>query len=59
MAVDSFDKGKVYAQRTACGAIWADIWEVIEELEGKKMTVSIPKVKAILMTISWPYYPSD
>ena len=46
MAVDSFAKGKVYAKRTACGAIWADIWEVIEELEGKGITISILKVKA-------------
>ena len=46
MAVDSFAKGKVYAQRTACGAIWADIWEILKELEGRGVTLSILKVKA-------------
>ena len=46
MAVGSFDKGKVYAQRTACGAIWGDIWEIVEDLEGKGIPLSTCKVQA-------------
>ena len=46
MAVDSSAKGKVYAQRTTCGATWAVIWGVLEELEEKRTIVSILKVKA-------------
>ena len=46
MAVDSFAKGKVYSQKTKCGAIWADIWSIIEELEAKGVVLSMLQVKA-------------
>ena len=45
MAVDSFAKGKVYAQKIACGAIWADIWELIGDHERKGVKISMLKVK--------------
>ena len=46
MAVDSFAKGETYSQLTACGAIWADIWKVIDELDEQGIKVDIRKVKA-------------
>ena len=46
MAVDSYAKGMQYAQLTACGAIWADIWVLVEVLESKGVTVEIKEVKA-------------
>ena len=46
LAVDSFAKGKAYSQLTKCGAIWADIWSIIEELRAKGVSVSMLKVKA-------------
>ena len=46
MAVDRFAKGKTYSQLTACGAIWADIWKVIELMDRKRINVDIHKVKA-------------
>ena len=46
MAVDSYAKGKTYSQLTACGAIWADIWKVVEILDQQGIKVEIKKVKA-------------
>ena len=46
MAVDSFAKGKTYAQRTACRAIWADVWKIVEELEHKGVSLHMFKIKA-------------
>ena len=46
MAVDSFAKGKVDSQKTKYGAIWADIWSIVEELEAKGIYISMLKVKA-------------
>ena len=33
-------------QKTKCGAIWADIWSIIDELEAKGIAISMLKVKA-------------
>ena len=46
MAVDSFAKGKVYSQKNKCGAIWADTWSIIDDLEAKGIAISMLKVKA-------------
>ena len=46
MAVDTFLKGNAYALRTACGAIWSDIWQVIEEFKQNGLSIDVRKVKA-------------
>ena len=46
MAVDSYAKGKCYAQETKCGAIWVDIWEVIDHHEQKGVKISMLNVKS-------------
>ena len=46
MAVDGFQRGKAYSQLSACGAIWADIWDTIQELSANQVRVTILKVKA-------------
>ena len=42
----SFAKGTVYAQSTTCGPIWAGTWEIVEELEGRGITLSILQFEA-------------
>ena len=37
---------KPYSQLTACGAIWADIWTIIQDLQASGVNVTIRKVKA-------------
>ena len=46
MAVDGFKKGRAYSKLTACGAIWADIWDVVEEIHQSGGSVTVLKVKA-------------
>ena len=46
MAVDGFARGRSYSQLTACGAIWAELCILIEELSAKGITIRIRKVKA-------------
>ena len=46
MAVDGFQKGRAFSKLTACGAIWADIWDIVEDIQGGGRQVNIIKVKA-------------
>ena len=57
MAVDSYAKGKSYAQNTKCGAIWDDIWERIDPHGEKGVKISILKVKSHTQTMNrWRRY---
>ena len=46
MAVDGFQRGPAYSKLTACGAIWADICDVIQDLKISHVDVTILKVKS-------------
>ena len=46
MAVDGFHKGRAYSKLTACGAIWSDIWDCVDEIQRQGGTVELRKVKA-------------
>ena len=46
MAVDGYNRGRAYSQLTSCGALWADIWDCIEEIRTGGVQVHIRKVKA-------------